>query len=209
MTETLPFPIAMEAQLRRAIEGDRDAFDQLLSEHLDRLEYYVRLRLGEHLRQAVEVDDILQETALRAYRSIGRFRPQGEGSFLRWLKSVAEHVILEAASRDGKHRAEPLEDGRAADSPSQATLIQREERFARLQAAFDALPRDERQVILLARLQSLPIALVAEKLGRSPAAAKQLLWRALRRLRSAFGETASFHLPNRRLDEEGGAGEPR
>jgi RNA polymerase sigma-70 factor (ECF subfamily) len=207
MSGSLTLSIAMEDLLSRAIEGDRLAFDQLLAEHRDRVEYYVRLRLGDHLRQAVEVEDVLQETALRACRSIGSFRPQGDGSFLRWLKSVAEHVILETASRARRHQAAPLVDERAAECPSQATLIERDERFDRLQAAFDRLPADERKVILLARLQGLPLALVAEKLGRSPAAAKQLLWRALRRLRGAFGETGSFHLPDRRLDAEGGGGD--
>lgn len=181
--------------ITRAAQGDRQAFDRLFKEHADGVEYYVRLRLGDKLRRSVEVEDVLQETALRAYRSIGRFRPQGEGSFLRWLKGIAEHVILETASRDQKDAALPLAEEKTADSPSQATLLQRDERFERLQKAFDALSPDQRKVILLARLEKLPLKVVAERLQRSPAAAKQLLWRALRQLRLSFGETESLRLP--------------
>jgi len=186
-----------------AREGDRDALERLLDDHSDRVEYFVRLRLGDRLRQFVEVEDVLQETTLRACRSLDRFRWQGDGSFLRWLKGIAEHVVLENASRGGRRLADPLEQEKADSEPSQETLARRDERFERLQAAFDGLSADHRRVILLARLKKLPLRIVAEKMDRTEPAAKQLLWRALQQLRSRFGETESLRLPDRPLADRG------
>ncbi len=190
--------------IERARGRDRGAFEQLFASHADRLEYYVRLRLGEHVRQRVDVGDVLQEVALRAYRSLDRFRWDKEGSLLRWLKGIAEHVILEVVSAVRRDRPVPLSEDTPQDRhPSQATMLLRDERFDRLQDAFDSLAPDHRKVILLARLERLPLEVVAERMGRSPAAAKQLLWRALKQLRATFGETKSFHLPDRRLADGG------
>ena len=50
------------------IDNARAAFDKLLAEDADRLEYFVRLRLGQHLRGRLEVDDVLQEVGLRTCR---------------------------------------------------------------------------------------------------------------------------------------------
>lgn len=189
--------------VRRAQESDREAFDLLFREHADQVEYFIRLRLGSRLRGVLEVEDVLQEVALRSWRSIGRFRWEGEGSFLRWLRSIAENMILEAASRDRRHPRLPAPANGAKDSPSQATLLRRAERFDRLQRAFDALSPDHRKIVLLARLEMLPLDVVAEKMGRSPAAVKQLLWRALKEMRAGFGETESLGLPDRPLLDGG------
>ena len=186
-----------------ARKGDRAAFESLFEDHVDRVEYFVRLRLGEHLRRVVEVEDVLQEAALRAWRSIDRFRWEGDGSFLRWLKGISEHVILEQASRGGRRVAVPLQQEKVDSEPSLETLARRDERFERLQAAFDSLSPDHRQVILLARIRKLPLKVVASKMDRTEGAAKQLLWRALQQLRSGFGETESLRLPDRPLVDGG------
>jgi RNA polymerase sigma factor (sigma-70 family) len=76
-----------------------------------------------------------------------------------------------------------------------------------LQRALESLSPDHREVILLARVEGLSMKEIAERLHRSPNAVVQLLWRALKKLRDAFGETESLHLPPRRLSEKEGANE--
>ena len=62
----------MEPQTRihslvdRARRGDREAFNDLSSAHRDDLDRYVRLRLGSHLRQSIDPEDVLQESFVRA-----------------------------------------------------------------------------------------------------------------------------------------------
>ena len=190
--------------VKKAQQGERRAFDRLIELCRDRLEYGVRLRLGKHLQREADVEDVLQETGLRAFRSIGNFKWQGEDSFLRWLVGIASHVLLEVASRERRHTGTlPRPD--SPEDPSQSRILRREERFERLQEAFNLLSPEHQRVILLARMHDLPLSVVAERMGRSPAAVKQLLFRALQKLKTRFGDTESLRLPDRRLrDAEDG-----
>ena len=84
--------------VERAQKGDAKAFEALLASFQDTLQRHVRVRLGEHLRSKVDVEDVLQETYARAWKSIDRFRWAGSGSLLKWLEGISEHVILYLAS---------------------------------------------------------------------------------------------------------------
>ena len=82
-------------------------------------------------------------------------------------------------------------------------MLRREERFERLQKALESLPPDYREAIRLSRIEGLKTVEIAERMGRSREAVKQLIFRALRRLRESFGDTESLHLPDRKFDTEG------
>ena len=56
---------------------------------------------------------------------------------------------------------------------------------------FGELPDDQREVILLARVVGLPHAIVAQEMGRTPAATRTLLSRALARLATRLEEKGS------------------
>jgi len=85
-------------------------------------------------------------------------------------------------------------------SPSEA--VRRDERFDRLEKALEHLSPDHRRVIFLARVQELDTEEVARKMGRTPEAVSMLLYRALLKLRAAFGSTESSGLPQRSLEEK-------
>ena len=126
----------------------------------------------------------------------------------RWLAGIANHVVHEQAKRQKLRRAAPLDVDIAEDSLSQSKAQRREERFDRLEEAVKALSPDHRRVILLARVERLPLHEVAQRMGRTRGATRQLLWRALQELRKVFGETESLHLPPRSLKPEGDADGP-
>jgi RNA polymerase sigma-70 factor (ECF subfamily) len=190
--------------LTRAQGGDRRAFEELTALYRSRLGSVVYFRLGAVARHQAEVDDVLQESFLRALRSIERFEWKGKDSFFSWLRQIAEHVILEIASREKRRGTLPLDTSApAADTaaaPSRA--LRREERFDRLEEALRGLSPDHRKVILLAKVERLPIKDVAVKMDRSPDAVTNLLARALACLKASFGDTESLHLPDRMLGDE-------
>jgi RNA polymerase sigma-70 factor (ECF subfamily) len=100
-----------------------------------------------------------------------------------------------------------LEVERLPSPPSQISAgraLRREERFERLEKALRGLSPDHREVIVLARIEGLQMKEIAERLGRSNSAVKNLLLRALKELKSSFGDTESFHLPDRSLKGKGG-----
>jgi len=70
--------------------GDRNAFSRLFEKYRRRLAVLIYYKLGADLRATCEVDDILQETLLRAFRDIGQFHYRTPGSFLSWCQGKVE-----------------------------------------------------------------------------------------------------------------------
>jgi len=195
-------PQSERVLVERAREGDREAFGRLVERYQERLEALVSARMGRLVRGALEVADIAQETFARALRSIESFRWQGDESFLRWLGGIAENLIAKAANREKRHGLLRLEQDAAASDPSPSKAMRRDERFRRLEEALAELPPDYREVIRLARIEGLKHEEIAARMNRSHAAVRQLVIRALRQLRERFGDTESFHLPDRILGSE-------
>ncbi len=192
----------LTALVSRAQSGDREAFDQLVVECQGDLLSFILARLGERLRGQVDADDILQETLLRAFQGLVLFEWRGDKSLSRWLCGIAEHLIWNTSRKRQTARLE-LSLDRASQQPTPGQRARREERFERLEEALSRLPPAYREAIRLARIEGLKIREVAERLGQSQGAVKQLLARGLRELKDSFGETESLHLPDRRLGAGG------
>ncbi|MBN1420633.1 MAG: sigma-70 family RNA polymerase sigma factor [Planctomycetes bacterium] len=192
-----------QALIAKAQTGDRAAFAALVSACRADLEAVIRSRLGPALRGEIQEEDILQEVSLRAFRGLGMFRAQDSTAFLRWLVRIAVNVIREMARRHRRHVIVPLTGDAPGRDLTQSGSMRRNERFDRLQGSLNALSPEHREVILLSRIERLPLKVVAERMGRSPDAVAHLLARALRKLKGSFGTTDSFHLPDRRLEDRG------
>ena len=195
---------SIENLASRAAEGDRQAFDELVGIYSPRIHALARDLLGKRTLQQVDVADVVQETFAKAFQHIDRLAWKGEKAFFSWLASIAQNVVLSAAQ---KVRRVPLQleldipDQKASPSKN----LRREERLDRLQKAIDALAPHYRQVIVLARMEKLQVKEIASRMNRSQNAVKKLLARALQELKKGFGDTESFHLPDRNLDVTGGA----
>ncbi len=194
----------MQILVSKSRKGDREAFDQLVDMHSERLLAFIRTRLGDHLRRQVEPEDVFQETCLRAFRSVDSFEWRGEGSFFGWTASIAEYAIRELG-RSYRGTPFPLDRDPSDSVPSPSRMLRREERFDHLKAALADLPEDHQTVIRLARIEGLSVNDVALKMDRSPGAIRHLLLRALQSLRQRFGDdTQSLGLPQRPLGEKEG-----
>lgn len=62
-----------QSLVEQAKGGDRGGFDQLVRDYHPRLECLVQTKLGAHLRGCIPAEDVLQETLLRAFRSLKSF----------------------------------------------------------------------------------------------------------------------------------------
>ena len=146
---------SMEELVERASAGEPSAFQELIRTQLGRLEKHVDQRLGARLRATIECDDVVQETVLKACSAIQNFVWSGEEPFFRWLARIAEHVIWKTSQkRSVKLVLEPVADCRTTP----ATRAARKERTERLGGALGDLSEDHRRVILLTRIEGLPIA---------------------------------------------------
>jgi len=180
--------------IARIEQGDESAFTPLFEKYQKRLALLIHYKLGHELRRLADVEDVLQETFLEAFRDINRFRYEKPGAFLSWLSRIADHVIADAARFHGrqKRRAELVRfrsvgtpDGAdPADGATPSRLLAEKEGLQALIQKLDGLPEDYRRAILLAKVEGLSNAEMAEQLGRSKEAAALLLHRAIKRFRA-------------------------
>lgn len=129
-----------DAQLKAAKRGDGDAFVELFMAHERRL----RLLAFGVLRDADLVDDALQETALRAFRSLRRFR--GEAAIGTWLHRIALRACLDMMA-DTKRQvalAQRAQPSQAVGDPDAALDDQ-----TRLAGALAQLSPQQRSVVVV------------------------------------------------------------
>ncbi len=203
MTVTMGETQAERELVERARQGDADAFGALFGRFRDQLMATIRSRTGEALATAVDPEDILQDTYVRALGSISRFEWRGEGSMVRWLQGIASHLILDAARRRTRKKHLQIDRDPESDDPSPSRDARREERFERFERAFEDLKPEYREVLHLARIEGLQIRDIAERMGKTVSSVNNLLLRATRQLKHRFGDTQSLNLGDRRFGEGG------
>lgn len=191
-----------QSLVERAGRGDPGAVQELLLAHLPRLRAFVRLRCGAALRAKESASDLVQSVCRDLLLHLDGFRWEGEAGFRAWLYTAAARKVADRAEYWGAQRRDAgrevgvsdealLEVYRTSATPSQAASSK--EALARIEAAFDALPADYREAVLLSRILDLPRAEVARRMGRSEDSVRHLLFRGLAQL-------------SKRLDEEGPRG---
>jgi RNA polymerase sigma-70 factor (ECF subfamily) len=193
--------------INKAMSGDRGAFDQIFTNVRSRLENFVRSLMGPGLRQRCDPEDVLQETFLRAYRSISQFQWHGEESFRRWLEGIAGHLVTDAARNRVRRKELQIVREPVATGVSPSKHLRREERFSRLRNSIRSMSPDYQTVIVLSRIEGLTIKEIAERMKRSESAVKVLVFRAMRELKKSFGDTESLHLGSQTLGNQGSGNE--
>jgi len=181
--------------LESASRGDALAIDELIARYLPGLRAFIRLRAGALLRGKESSSDLAQSACREVLEHLDSFRYQSELGFKQWLFATALRKIQDrrdfylAAKRDAgrEERAGggPSDDGdarllecyRSFSSPSHHAIAREE--LARIECAFEELPEDYREVIVLARVVGLPHADIAAQMGRNEGAVRVLLSRAL------------------------------
>jgi len=161
--------------------GDRQAFEELVRlTYLDTYALALRLTANEE-----DACDVVQDTYLRAWKGIGRFR--GDSQFTTWLYRITANTAATHLRRRQRTRTESLdsvaepEELRREILPADAAESGAE--LARLSAALDQLPPKLRAVVVLKDVYDQPHDVIADQLGISVTAAKVRLHRARKRLR--------------------------
>jgi len=167
----------------RARDGDLDAYAALVAR------YTVRAHRAAFLLGAgEEADDVVQESFVKAFRHLARFRV-GE-PFGPWLLRIVANETRNLTRSRRRRAALTLRlataqpGGAAADGPVAEVLAA--ERRARLVAAVGGLPARERQVLVCRYFLDLSEAETARVLARPLGSVKSSTSRALNRLRGLF-----------------------
>jgi RNA polymerase sigma-70 factor (ECF subfamily) len=167
--------------IARAKEGDREALRLLYVRYSDNVYGYVR----SIVRDEKEAEDLTQHVFLKLITAICKYDDRGV-PFSAWLLRLARNAALDHLRR---RRATPTEEVYGADTHFDETSLD----CARdLRAALDALPEEQRNVVVMRHVIGLTPPEIAERMGRSESSihglhhrGRKALQQELRRLDSA------------------------
>lgn len=179
------------------LHADPEEFEKIFRSHADFV-YHLACRLT---RSVGEADDLLQETFVRVYRFLPRFRG---GSLKSWLYRIVVNLFLtrsQARSSWAQVSLEQDEEGRYQDGVEAAISdrtwdpAERLEQVSldeRLETALGKLPKEFRAALVLREIQDLTYEEIAQILDAPIGTVRSRLARARALLRAELGQTASY-----------------
>ncbi|MCP9996977.1 RNA polymerase sigma factor SigM [Streptomyces werraensis] len=143
--------------LTRHVEGDADAFGEIVRRHRDRL-WAVALRtLGDR----EEAADAVQDALVSAYRAAHTFR--GQSAVTTWLHRITVNACLDRARKAASRKTAPVDDTERLEQllephESASAPAERNDLHRQLIEAMGTLPPDQRAALVLVDMQGYPVA---------------------------------------------------
>jgi RNA polymerase sigma-70 factor (ECF subfamily) len=201
--------LSTDQLLSRAQQHDRQAINELLQRHRERLKRMVCIHLDNRLRTRIDPSDVVQESLADAAGKLPEYLRTVPIEFYPWLRQIAwnrlidlhrKHIGAQCRSiRREQQLVMPLSDESIVElaarlvqpgsSPSRHSV--REEIRARVRKAVDRLKSQDREVLVLMYLEQLRPHEVAQIVQVSEKAINMRHLRALERLRTELGGALS------------------
>ncbi|MFJ9675133.1 RNA polymerase sigma factor SigM [Streptomyces sp. NPDC101221] len=143
--------------LARHVDGDPDAFGEVVRRHRDRL-WAVALRtLGDR----EEAADAVQDALVSAYRAAHTFR--GQAAVTTWLHRITVNACLDRARKAASRKTAPVDDTERLEQllephESASAPAERNDLHRQLLEALGTLPADQRAALVLVDMQGYPVA---------------------------------------------------
>jgi RNA polymerase sigma-70 factor, ECF subfamily len=170
--------------IRRILAGEKHLFHDLIRP-CERSIYFLLLSI---LKNETDVEDVAQETVIKVYQNLAKFR--GDSQFRTWVLSIARNEGLGRLRKIGTRREDSLDaetDEQTGDyTPATLTswreipseALEQKELGTILRNAIEGLPEIYRNVVLLRDIEEMDIRQTAAALSISEAAVKVRLHRA-------------------------------
>lgn len=176
--------------VRETLAGNQLSFQLLVESHQERLFGLVR----HYTRSAVEVEDIVQDTFIKAYRRLDSF--QHQSSFSTWIYRIAVNTALDFLKRAGRNPVHSVEDpellgtveagSRSASLAAPDSGMESEEIAELTHEVLGTLPEIFRTVLVLREFEEMAYQDIADLLGISIGTVESRLFRARARFKEAF-----------------------
>ena len=190
-TPAAPAPSPTDTDLvlvERTVAGDQRAFELLVIKYQRRIERLI----GRMVRDTDLVEDIAQETFIRAYRALGQFR--GEAQFYTWLYRIAvntakkalvdlkrDPVVSESAFRGGSSDDDDetsAVENELTSAETPETVLAAKEIAGVVNSAMEALPDELRQAVTLREIEGLSYEEIAEVMNCPIGTVRSRIFRA-------------------------------
>lgn len=179
-------PVDADAMLvQRAAAGDHKAFELLVIKYQRRIQRLI----GRMVRDVDLVEDIAQETFIRAYRALAQFR--GDAQFYTWLYRIAVNTAKKALmdlkrnptvsenfyKSGDDDESSPIENELSSPETPDAVLASKE--IAEMvNAVMEALPEELRQAITLREIEGLSYEEISEAMNCPIGTVRSRIFRA-------------------------------
>ena len=165
-----------ERLLIEAAQKDPGRFAELYELHFHRVYAYIARRVSDRN----ETQDLTAHVFQQALANLGKFKWRG-APFITWLYRIASNALSDQRKRQSR---EVVSDDLINGESSSEVDVEEIEQRALLFKAVDALPDDQRRVIIMRFAEEKSIRDIAAELDRSEGAIKQLQFRGLENLRN-------------------------
>lgn len=173
--------------VERTVAGDHKAYELLVIKYQRRIERLI----GRMVRDSDLVEDIAQETFIRAYRALSQFR--GEAQFYTWLYRIAVNtakkalvdlkrnpVVSESTLRGGGDEEDETSsvENELTSAETPETVLAAKEIAAAVNSAMEALPDELRQAVTLREIDGLSYEEIAEVMNCPIGTVRSRIFRA-------------------------------
>jgi len=110
--------------VRLAKAGDREALEAVLGRYYDRVQRAVRIRMGDRVRSWTDSVDIMTRTFMKALEKFDAFEMRNDSSLLRWLVTIAEGMIRDAADERNAKKRDPDRESPIERTSAAGTAVQ-------------------------------------------------------------------------------------
>jgi RNA polymerase sigma-70 factor, ECF subfamily len=177
---------ADQVLVERVQRGDKAAFEMLVVKYQRRVERLI----GRMVRDVDLVQDIAQETFIRAYRALPQFR--GDSAFYTWLYRIAvntakrmllelkrDPLVFHSALQSGDEDDETYSaESTLSDGETPEAVLASKQIAATVNAAIDALSDDLRQAVVLREIDGLSYEEIAEVMNCPIGTVRSRIFRA-------------------------------
>lgn len=174
--QTLP-PEELTALVRRAQDGDTEAFGKIYDAFLTPVYRYVVFRFPQELSE-----DLVSDIFVKSWEKLYTYKERSGIPFSAWLFRIARHTVIDAyrSTRGFEELSEDTVDDKAENDPK--LRMEQTLSVGTVRRALEKLPKDYRDVLLLHYMAGLGHSEVANALRRSEGYVRILKFRALKKL---------------------------
>lgn len=169
----------LQERVRKAQEGDTDAFADIYDQFFTPVYRYAAFRLPSDV-----AEDVTADVFVKAWEKLHTYKAQKGVPFGAWLFRIARHRVIDAYRT--RHVSDELNETLVdPDLFNRAeSALQRKDTLRVVRAAMDRLPRRYREILLLSFVSELPHSEIARVLHMTEGGVRILKLRALRKLES-------------------------
>ena len=173
--------------MARYAQGEGEAFFAVYDHVAPRVRRYLR----RHLAEEASVEDLIQQTFLLLHANRHSFVPGAP--ILPWAVSIAKNAMIEQFRKRRREQiyaqapdATLIDQLRTPMAITSEDVLRAQETGARLVAVFEGLPERQRRALRMVRVDGLSYHQVANELGTTTVAVKQLVWKASEKLKAVI-----------------------